>query len=98
MADHGSALAALRRSVLETRGRLPVETRRRIYDGLPVGAPLDEYLDLVRTASTSLTGAHIDSLKVSGCSEDAIFEATLAAALGSADRTLQAGLNALRHG
>jgi alkylhydroperoxidase family enzyme len=42
-----------------------------------------------------VTDATIEALKQEGCSEDEILEATLAAALGSADRTLKAGLEAL---
>ncbi|HEX2179821.1 MAG TPA: hypothetical protein VHL54_09955 [Actinomycetota bacterium] len=95
MADYRSALEALRRSILDTRGSLPTEIRRRIYDAEPVDQPLSDYAARVRTESTSLTEADIESLKVQGCTEDEIFEATLAAALGAADRTLQAGLAAL---
>lgn len=95
MTDHRSALEALRRSILDHPGSLPTEIRRRIYEGEPVDQPLSDYVARVRSESTSLTGADIESLKVRGCSEDEIFEATLAAALGAADRTLQAGLQAL---
>ncbi len=95
MADHRTALEALRRSVLDSPGVLPTELRHRVYDGRPVDPPLNDYLASVRTESMRLTAADIDSLKAQGCTEDEIFEAALAAALGVADRVLQAGLTAL---
>ena len=98
MADHRSALEALRVSVLDSPGVLPTDFRHRIYDGRPVDPPLNDYLASVRTESMRLTAADIDSLKAQGCTEDEIFEATLAAALGAADRALQAGLTAMTEG
>ena len=94
---HVDSLTALRKGVLECPGTLSSSVRRGIYDGRPLEGPLAAFLEEVRNNAAALGRPDIDFLKGAGHSEDEILEATLAAALGAADRMLQAGLAALEH-
>jgi hypothetical protein len=69
--------------------------RRAAFSGQPLPEPLDQYLRKVRGASYQLTDADVERLRAAGVAEDAIFELTIAAALGAAERGLRAGLAAL---
>lgn len=95
MSSHEEALRRLRESVLDSPGVLEPGERRRIYLGEPSDPRLGRFLERVRTDPASLGRRDIERLREARLSEDEIFEATLAAALGSADRMLQAGLDAL---
>lgn len=95
MGSHEAALSKLRHSVLESPGVLDPEQRRDIYLGKSSDDRLDRFLGRVRGDSASLGPREIEQLRDAGLSEDEIFEATLAAALGAADRILKAGLEAL---
>jgi hypothetical protein len=53
------------------------------------------YVEEVRDQSYRITEADIDALKAAKLSEDEIFEITVAAALGAALRSLDAGMRAL---
>jgi hypothetical protein len=53
---------------------------------------------MVRDASYRITDSDVDYLLVGGCTEDAVLEMTLAAALGAASRRLDAGLRLLHGG
>jgi alkylhydroperoxidase family enzyme len=54
------------------------------------------YLDKVRECAYSVTDADVEALKAAGCSEDEIFEQTVAVAVTEGFRRLDAGLEALR--
>jgi hypothetical protein len=81
--------------VLQGTGTTDTATRRAAFSGRPLEEQLDQYLRKVRGASYQLTDADIQRLRSAGVAEDAIFELTIAAALGAAARGLQAGLLAL---
>ena len=53
---------------------------------------------MVRDQSFRITEGAVDDLRSAGLSEDAIFELTVAAAIGAADRQLRAGLDLLKGG
>ena len=53
------------------------------------------YLENVRTAAHRIVDEDVEALKASGCSEDEIFEQTVAAAVGEGLRRLEAGMRAL---
>lgn len=57
---------------------------------------LDRYLTTIARHAYKITDDYIDALRQAGYSEDAIFELTLAAALGAGRRRLERGLAALR--
>lgn len=63
-----------------------------MFRGDPVAGPLDDFTAQVRSASHRITDEDIDRLREAGIEEDAIFESTLAAAIGAAAATLVDGL------
>jgi hypothetical protein len=93
---HAELVAALRRSVFESPGKTDPAVRRSAGSGEPLPEPWDRYAATVRETSYRLTDADITELKTAGCSEEEIFEVTVAAAAGAALRRLDAGLRALR--
>ena len=91
MDRHADAAADLRRAVLDTPGATDRATRLAAVAGQDLPEPLAAYVGKVREASYRVTDADVDGLLVAGLSEDAVFELTLAAALGAAGRRLDAG-------
>ena len=53
------------------------------------------YLDKVRTGAYRIVDEDVEALKAAGCSEDEIFEQTVAVAVGEGLRRLEAGMRAL---
>jgi hypothetical protein len=92
---HALRLAALRRVVFDSTGETEPAVRRAAGSGDPLPEPWDRYARSVRDTSYRLTDADIEQLRAAGCSEEAIFEVTIAAATGAALRRLDAGLRAL---
>jgi alkylhydroperoxidase family enzyme len=98
--------AAVRRltdSVLNGRGDLAPAARHAIADrtsgrtdGNAVPEALASYVDTIARHAYRVTREQVDALRVTGLSEDAIFEATIAAALGAALLRLERGLAAVR--
>ena len=69
---------------------------RQAVAALPPAPPaMASYLERVRTAAYRVTDADVEALKAAGCSEDEIFEQTVAVALDEGLRRLEAGLRAL---
>ena len=95
---HEDQVAELCRVVLTAQGVTTPEDRRAAFDGTEVAGPWAGYITSVRDASYRITNADIEDLLAAGCSEDAVLEMTLAAALGAASYRLDAGLRALRGG
>jgi AhpD family alkylhydroperoxidase len=87
----------LRDSVLDAPARTTPAIRRAAATGSPVDEPWMSYAATVRDDSRLVTDADIASLTGAGHTEDEIFEVTVAAALGAALRSLDAGLDAMRH-
>jgi hypothetical protein len=107
MGRHASLLAALRRAVFESHARTDPPTRKSAASGPPptrksaasggcLAEPARSYVAKVRDQSYRITDGDIEVLATAGLSEDEIFEITVAAALGAALRSLDAGLQALR--
>ncbi len=107
MDRHAEAMRHLTEAVLETPGDLDPATRKAIEayaarlggrDGEPAEEPPAElvpYLDKVARHAYKVTDADVNRLREAGYSDDAIFELTLAAALGAARARLERGLGAL---
>jgi alkylhydroperoxidase family enzyme len=73
-----------------------VEDLRAAVAALPPAPPaMAAYLDLVRTRAYAIEDADVEALEAAGCSEDEIFEQTVAVAVGEGLRRLDAGLAAL---
>lgn len=92
---HADTIAALRRAILETPGATEVWERAAAEAGEPTGTAADAYLDNVRRGSYRIVDADIDALRAAGVREDAIFELTLAAALGEATRRFDRAMAAV---
>jgi alkylhydroperoxidase family enzyme len=84
-----SNIEAMRNRVLEGPGVLDVRTRQAIYRG-EGPADLALYLDKVRNHAYLVTDAEVEALKKSGRSDDEIYEATVAAAMGAGMSRLDA--------
>lgn len=98
MDPHVDALAALRRSVLETPGATEPAVREAAFLGEQLPEPIESYVSKTHNDSHRITDSDVAGLLASGYSEDAVFEITLAAAIGAATRRLDAGLDALQAG
>jgi len=83
-------------SVLTTRGHTSTELRRAVLERGSVPAPLASYVDTVFRHAYKVTDADVAGLAPAGYSEDAVFEVTVAAAVGAALNRLERGLVALR--
>ncbi|MFE1850055.1 carboxymuconolactone decarboxylase family protein [Streptomyces sp. NPDC059489] len=94
-AGHGDAVADLRRSVLEAPATTDPALRAAAMAGEPLPEPWQSYARTVRAASYRITEADMDRLIDDGCSEDQIFEVTVAAAVGAALHSFDTGRNAL---
>lgn len=68
------------------------QLRRCAYDGVVEEPVVAQFVELVRQHAYRVTDADITALRTHGLSDDAIFELTVAAALGEAQRRLIAGL------
>ena len=97
MADrHAARLARLRQAVFSSPATTTTAARAAAAEGGPLPEPIDTYAAKVRDHSYRVTDGDVEALKAAGLSEDEIFEMTVAAALGAALRSLDAGLAAMR--
>jgi alkylhydroperoxidase family enzyme len=63
---------------------------------LPPALPaMASYLDKVRSGAHTIVDEDVEALKAAGCSEDEIFEQTVAVAVDEGFRRLDAGLRAV---
>jgi hypothetical protein len=93
---HADELAALLRAVLEAPAVTEPAARAAAFRGDALPPPLGEYAARVQAESGGI--AEIEALLAGGCTPDAVFEITVAAAVGAAMHQLQAGLTVLREG
>ena len=93
--DHGDVVANLRHAVLDMPAITDRALRAAAAAGDPLPDPWQSYAMTVRDASYRITDTDIDRLTAAGYSEDQIFEVTVAAAVGAALRSFDAGRNAL---
>jgi alkylhydroperoxidase family enzyme len=95
---HAEAFERLRASALEEPGKLDPAARKAIADERAVGAippVLLPYLEKVAYQAHTVTDEDVEALKKAGLSEDKIFEATVAAAVGAGLKRLRMGLAVL---
>jgi hypothetical protein len=88
------AVESVRRAVVEGAGELPAPVREALVAGGPAPPPFDAYVEKVRRHAYRVTEAEVAALAAS-TSEDAVFEATVATALGAGLVRLEAGLAAI---
>ena len=88
-------VTALRQAVFESAGEVEPAVRQAAGTGVDVPAPWTAYVAKVRDASYRITDADLAALKGAGCTEEQIFEVTVAAAQGAALHRLDVGLRAM---
>jgi alkylhydroperoxidase family enzyme len=82
-------------AVLEGDGVTPRAARRAAYAGRAHDPAVARYLECVRRHAYRVTDADVDRLRAAGLDDDAIFELTIAAAIGAGIERLRAGLSLL---
>jgi hypothetical protein len=92
----GPLVDALHAAVLDGKGKTDPELRRAAFNGAPDDPRIARFVEKVRSSSYTVTALDVDELRSAGLGEDAIFEITLAAALGEGARRLNIGLSLLR--
>ena len=95
--DHGDQVANLRHAVLDAPAVTDPALRRAAATGDGGAEPWLSYAALVRDASHRVTDADIARLRAAGHTEDEIFEITVAAAVGAALRSFDAGHGVIQH-
>jgi alkylhydroperoxidase family enzyme len=74
----------------------PLDELRAAAAAMPPAPPaMASYLKQVRTRAYAIVDAEVEALEDAGCSEDEIFEQTVAVAVDEGLRRLDAGLRAL---
>ena len=81
--------------MLDGPGELAPEVRRAAARGEQVPQELETWVRKVRDRAYATTDADVEALRLAGYSEDEIFEATVAAALGAGIARFEAGMRAL---
>lgn len=98
MSRYASFVDALRTATLDSPARLAPAVRaaiaRQDRDAIP--AALRTYVEKVALHASTVTDADVAALKAAGFTEDEIFEATGAAAVGAALSRLERGMAVLR--
>lgn len=92
---HAELAAALRDSVLDGPGSLDPALRRTLAGGGPSPAALAEYVRTLREHASRMRDEDIAAVIAAGYTEDQVYEATIATALGTGTYRLEAGLRAL---
>jgi hypothetical protein len=92
---HAREVADLRSGLLDAPGVTDRTLREAALLGLAAPEPWTAYVEKVREASYRVTDQDVNAVLAAGGSEDAVFEMTLAAAVGAASDRLEAGLRAL---
>ena len=102
MGRHTEAMDRVAQAILETPGDTATDLRAWVAEyaagnaAEPLPDELRPYIDKVAKNAYKVVDGDIDRLREAGYSEDAIFELTLAAALGAARARLDTGLEAMR--
>ena len=98
---HAEAVERVAEAVLRTPGETEPELRWNVAafaagDDVDLPDDLRPYVEKVARNAYKVTDEDVAALRAAGYSDDAIFELTLAAALGAAQIRLAAGLEAMR--
>jgi hypothetical protein len=74
----------------------PLDELRAVVEGTPAAPPvMDDYLAKVRDRAYTIADGDVDALKAAGCSDDEIFEQTVAVAITQGLRRLDAARSVL---
>src|SRR5918994_97817 len=93
---HAAAVEAMRRAIFQSAGSTEPAIRMAAGSGSDLPDPAGSYAAMVRDQSYRITDTVFAGLAAAGLSDDAIFEITLAAAVGAALQRLDAGVRAVR--
>ena len=96
MSDVREAQKALVRRILEGDGKASPSVRRAAFNNNGVAEPLGTLVDKVAKHAYRVTDEDITAAKVSGLSEDKIFEFLICAAIGEATRQYETAFAALK--
>lgn len=88
-------LHELERAVLGGPTHLPAAVCRAAAALAPVPEAVGAYVEKVAHRAADITDADVDGLRAAGYTEDAIFELTVATAMGAGMRRFRAGMAAL---
>jgi hypothetical protein len=91
----GSTIEHLLRDLREAPGATHARLRSAVLNGGELPSIVAAYVAKVQERSHEVTQADIDALLAAGFDEDAVFELTVAAATGAANRILHATLRAI---
>lgn len=94
MHPHAERFKTLRERALGGPGALDAGTRAAAF-GLEEPGAIGPWLRRVREGAATIEDEHMDALREAGLSDDQIFELTVIAAVGAADRRLRAALATL---
>ncbi|MDV7087973.1 hypothetical protein GXW84_15235 [Rhodococcus sp. IEGM 248] len=95
--DSDDVVANLRHSVLNRPAVTDPGLRTAAAAGDPLPEPWQAYAAMVRDASYAITDTDIGRFLAAGPTEDQVFEVTVAAAVGAALESFDAGMSALGH-
>ena len=95
MADIRQIRKALVTRVLEGDGKASHTQRRAAFNNKGLAEPLRTLINKVANQPTQITDDDITMAKVSGVSEDQIFELVICAAIGESTRQYESALKAL---
>ena len=96
MSDIRQAQKALVRRILEGDGKASPSERRAAFNNNGVAEPLGTLVDKVAKHAYRVTEEDITAAKVSGLSEDQVFEILVCAAVGQATRQYETAFAALK--
>lgn len=85
-------LARVEAAVFEGAAKLAPETRKAVAAGDVAGSPLAALVEKVHRHAYRVTDEDVAALRAAGHSEDELFEAIVAAAMGAGLVRLRAGL------
>lgn len=88
-------MAGLRASVLDGPGSLAPDIRRKLAQRRSVAEPLDRFAEVVFDRAYDAQDEDVQALLSAGYTEDQVYEATLAIAVGAGLSRLEAGLAAV---
>jgi len=96
MSDIRQAQRALLSRILEGDGTASPSERRAAFNNSGVPEPLGTLVDKVAKHAYRVTDEDIAAVKVSGLSEDQVFEIVVCAAVGQATRQYETALASLK--
>jgi hypothetical protein len=95
MSDIGLARKELVKRILEGPGKASPSERRAAFNNSGLAEPLSALVEKIARHAYRVTDKDINTVRVSGRSEDQIFEIVVCAAIGQATRQIDAALAAL---